>query len=61
MEVHICDKCRNEIKPYDPNEKAGTAYIGDNYGGTYKIELCKNCQKDFIKWIKGEGANNADN
>ena len=60
MEVHICDKCRNEIKPYDPNEKAGTAYIGDNYGGTYKIELCKSCQKDFIKWLK-EVANNADN
>lgn len=60
MEIHICNRCRNEIKPYDPNEKAGTAYIWDGYGGTYRIELCNKCQKDLIKWLK-EGANNADN
>ena len=61
MEVHICDKCGNDIKPYDPNEKAGTTYVYDGYGGTYKIELCKNCQKDFIKWLIGDGTKNANN
>ena len=60
MEVHICDKCGDNIKPYDPNEKAGTAYIGDNYGGTLRIELCNKCQKDLIKWLK-EGVSNANN
>jgi hypothetical protein len=61
MEIHICDKCDSDIEPYDPNEKAGTAYVYDGYGGTYKIELCKNCQKDFIKWLIGGDTKNADN
>lgn len=59
MEIHICDRC-SKIKSYDPDDKAGTAYLGDNYSGTYKIELCNKCQKDFIKWLR-EGGKNADN
>lgn len=38
MKIHICDKCRNEIKPYNPDDKEGTAYYIS--GSAKRESLC---------------------
>lgn len=55
---YICDKCGLEIKYID---KRGFVGINRYCKNTHKdpvykksFDLCKNCEKDFRKWLEGK-------
>ena len=63
MKVIICDKCGNEINVY-PELAVAFPWVSltfrENFDRYEQVDLCINCQKELVKWIKNEIKNEED-
>ena len=63
MKVTICDKCGNEINVY-PELAVAFPWVNltfrENFDRYEQVDLCTNCQKELVKWIKNEIKNEED-
>lgn len=61
MKVIICDKCGNEIRVH-PELAAVFPWVSlsfrESFDNWEEIDLCTNCQKELVRWVRNEKENN---